>query len=72
MANESKVKLAGGISAFLRNLNNKEERLEALRRMKPMPPIENLKIVFETATEREDYETCDAIKDYLKENGLEI
>jgi hypothetical protein len=67
---ETKNQLAASISLIMRSLNSKSERLEALQRITPTPPIENLKRVYEIAIEREDFETCEAIKEFLNQKEI--
>ncbi|WP_131474453.1 hypothetical protein [Flavobacterium sp. KMS] len=66
--NQIYIALATTISAICRSIPNKEDRIDALKKINP--PIEHLKAVYQIAIEREDYETCDAIKNYFQEKGI--
>ena len=65
--NEVQDKLANGISTIIRNINDKEKIVEFLRNMKNKPTIDILKRINNIAIENEDYETCEALKEYSKE-----
>lgn len=66
--NETQDKLAEGISALIRSINNKEKIIEYL--IKKQPSIDTLKRINKIAIKKEDYETCDALREYSKERGL--
>jgi hypothetical protein len=56
--------LSKAISFIIRNVNNKEETINALNKINP--PIESLRKIYKAALENEDYETCDAIKAFFE------
>ena len=70
--NELADKFAEGISTLIRSINNKEKIIEFLKGMKNQLPIEILKRINKIAIEKEDYETCDALKEYSTERGLTL
>jgi hypothetical protein len=70
--NQTQKKLGEGISKILMSIDGKENRLYALKRMKNNPSIESLQIVYGMGIEREDYETCEAVKEYCIVNGLKL
>ncbi|MFV0530438.1 MAG: hypothetical protein ACK5MD_03275 [Flavobacteriales bacterium] len=70
--NLTQDKLAEGISALLRNINDKERRVEFLTNMKNEPSIDILKRINKIAIEKEDYETCEALKLYSKKRGITL
>ena len=70
--NQIQDKLAEGLSKFLRSIDTKEKRLYALTNMKKTPSIESLKRVHEIGIKNEDYETCDAITEFCKNNGMKL
>lgn len=70
--NEIQNKLASGISTIIRNINDKEKIVEFLINMKDQPTTEVLKRIIKIAIENEDYETCEAIKEYSKIKGLNL
>lgn len=70
--NEVQNKLAGGISAIIRSINDKEKIIEFLINMKDKPTTEILKRINKIAIENEDYETCEAIKEYSKIKGINL
>ena len=65
-------KMAEGVSILMQSFDNKEQRIEALRRIEVNYPIEILKKVYKTAIEREDFETCDAFKDFFHERNHKL
>lgn len=58
-------KLADKMSKGLRSFKTKQERLEALRLANP--PTNALNKLYEVSIENEDYETCEAVTEYLAE-----
>ena len=70
--NEVQNKLASGISYLIRSINNKEDIVEFLINMKVQPTTIVLKRIYKIAIENEDYETCEAIKEYSKIKGISI
>ena len=70
--NQTQDKLAEGISSIIRNINNKERIVAFLKNMKNQPTEDTLKRVNKIAFENEDYETCDAIKEYTNQRGLTL
>lgn len=70
--NQVQKKLGEGISQILMSIDGKEERLQGLRNMKTPPTLQSLQIVYEIGLKREDYETCEAVKEYCIENGLKL
>jgi hypothetical protein len=54
------------------SIDGKEERLQGLRNMKTTPSIQSLQTVYEIGLKREDYETCEAAKEYCIEIGLKL
>lgn len=70
--NEVQDKFAEGISTLIRNINNKEKIVEFLRNMKNQPTIDVFKRINKIAIEKEDYETCEALKEYTKEIGINL
>lgn len=70
--NQTQDKLAEGISFLLRNINNKEKSVEFLKGMKKQPTINVLKRIKKIAIEKEDYETCEALKEYFKQRGINL
>ncbi len=65
-------KLAEVVSLSIRNLKDKNERVEFLKNMKTTPSSTILKKVNEIAIQNQDYETCDAIKDFCQLKGIII
>lgn len=61
-------KAADTLSIILQSFNTKDERLTALLRIEPTPKTNILKRVLKRAEEREDFETCDALKEFLGKN----
>jgi hypothetical protein len=61
--------LAGAISAIVRSMTDKQQRLEAIKKLKPSN--DKLKAVYEVALKNEDYETCEVIKQYFEESKQE-
>jgi len=55
--------LASAISAILSSIKDRDQRLDAI--IKLNRPVEELKKVYEVALSREDYETCDVIKQFI-------
>jgi len=70
--NEVQNKLASGISTIIRSINDKEKIVEFLINMKDQPTIIVLKRINKIAIENEDYETCEAIKEYSKIKSINI
>ena len=70
--NQTQDKLAEGISALLRSINDKEKSVEFLTNMKKEPSIDILKRINKIAIEKEDYETCEALKLYSKKRGITL
>lgn len=70
--NQAQAGLAEGISSLLRSMEDKRQRLEALESMKNKPSVDILKRVNRIAIEKEDYETCEALKDYSKQRGINL
>ncbi|MFZ4860914.1 hypothetical protein ACL9RF_01880 [Sphingobacterium sp. Mn56C] len=68
--NEVQDKLASGISTIIRNINDKEKIVEFLINIKNQPTIDILKRINKIAIENEDYETCEALKEYSKAKGI--
>jgi len=68
--NEVQDKLANGISILIRSINDKEKIVKFLNNMKSQPEIDVLKRINKIAIENEDYETCEALKEYSKERGI--
>jgi hypothetical protein len=64
-------KLAEGISILLRNMDDKQQRIDTLNAIK-QPPAEVLKIVNQIAIEKQDFETCEALKIYSADKGIEL
>jgi hypothetical protein len=63
-------KIAELISLSIRSLKDKNERLEFFKNMKKVPSKRELKRVNEIAIQKEDYETCDAIKEFCEYKGI--
>lgn len=70
--NEVQNKLASGISTIIRSINDKEKIVEFLINMKDQPTTIILKRINKIAIESEDYETCEAIKEYSKIKGINL
>lgn len=70
--NEAQDKLANGISTLIRSINDKEKIVEFLKNMKNQPTIDVLKRINKIAIEKEDYETCEALKEYSKEREIKL
>lgn len=70
--NEVQDKFANGISTLIRSINDKEKIVEFLKNMKNQPTIDVLKRINKIAIENEDYETCEALKEYSKERGITL
>ena len=70
--NEVQDKLANGISTLIRSINDKEKIMEFLKNMKNQPTIDVLKRINKIAIENEDYETCEALKEYSKEREITL
>lgn len=70
--NELQDKFAEGISTLIRSINNKEKIVEFLINMKEQPKTEVVKRINKIAIENEDYETCEAIKEYSKIKGINL
>lgn len=65
-------KFAEGISAIIRNINNKEQIVDYFKNMKNQPEIDILKRINKIAIEKEDYETCEALKEYSNQRGVNL
>ncbi|MDY0931539.1 hypothetical protein [Chryseobacterium sp. CFBP8996] len=61
---------ASAISTLMQSFDNKEDRLNSLRRINPTPEKDILKRVYNIAQEREDFEACDALKDFFVEKNI--
>lgn len=70
--NQTQDKLAEGISALLRSINNREKSVEFLTSMKNEPSIDVLKRINKIAIEKEDYETCEALKQYSEQREINL
>ncbi|HAB53408.1 MAG TPA: hypothetical protein DCE80_14755 [Ignavibacteriales bacterium] len=70
--NQTQKKLGERISQILMSIDGKEKRLQGLRNMKTTPSIQSLQTVYEIGLKREDYETCEAVKEYCIEKGLKL
>jgi hypothetical protein len=57
--------LTSAVSAILRSVKDRNQRLEMLRKLNRT--VEELEKVHEAALIREDYETCDVIKEFINE-----
>ncbi|UPZ36541.1 hypothetical protein MUB18_20860 [Sphingobacterium sp. PCS056] len=64
--NQSQEKIAEAISALLRSIPEKDQRVEILTQRNP--PIEVLRLINKIADKKEDYETCAAIKQFANNN----
>ena len=64
--NKTQDALSQGISTIIRSISGKENRLQALIRMEKKLTIDILKRINRIAIENEDYETCEAIKDFTE------
>lgn len=64
--------LAETISSLLMSMKTKEERIEGLNRLNKIPSDEILKIVNNKALQREDFETCEALKIYAEANNIKL
>jgi len=64
--NEAQDNFAIIISNNIRSINNKEEIVEFLKNMESQPTIDVLMRINKIAIEKEDYETCAALKEYSK------
>lgn len=62
--NEVQNKLAEGISTIIRNINDKDKIVDFLKKMKNQPTENVVKRINKIAIEKEDYETCEALKEY--------
>lgn len=63
-------KLTEGLSTFLRNASDRAERLALLRSAKLDNPT--LIALYEAAERNEDFETCDVVKEFLSERGIQV
>lgn len=68
--NEALDLLAKNLSSKIRNKKDKNERVTLLKELKKVPSNKVLKKINEIAIENEDYETCDAIRDFCKDKGI--
>lgn len=57
--------LTSAVSAILRSVKDRNQRIEMLRKLNRT--VEELEKVNEAALIREDYETCDVIKEFIDE-----
>lgn len=71
LSNKVMDELANKVSMILRSLDNKNLRLEALKKMETKPSINILERIYKIALEKEDYETCEAINEYYSEIGID-
>lgn len=69
---ETQDKLAGGISTLIRSINNKKLIVEFLENMKKQPTLDVLKRINKIAIEKEDFETCEALKEYSNEREIKL
>ena len=72
LQNDLQNKFAEGISIIVRNINNKNRIVEFLKNLQNQPSIGVLKRINKIAIEREDYETCDALKEYANQKGINL
>jgi len=70
--NSIQDKFSEGISIIIRNINNKNEIVEFLKNMENQPTIDVLKRINKIAIEREDYETCEALKEYSIQKNITL
>lgn len=70
--NQCQNKLAEGISALLRSIDDREKRVEVLTNMENEPTLDILKRINKIAIDKEDYETCEALKIYSKNRGIKL
>jgi len=70
--NEVQDKLANGISTLIRSINDRVKIVEFLKSMNNQPTIDVLKRINKIAIEKEDYETCEALKEYSKEREIKL
>lgn len=70
--NSIQEKFAEGISLIIRNINNKNEIVEFLKNMENQPTIDVLKRINKIAIKREDYETCEALKEYSIQKNITL
>jgi hypothetical protein len=70
--NEVQDKLANGISTLIRSINDKDKIVEFLKNMKNQPTVDVIKRINKIAIEKEDYETCEALKEYSKEREIKL
>ncbi len=69
---EVQCKIAEVISSFLRSFSNKQQRMDYLNRLPQQPTAAILKIINQVAELKQDYETCEALKIYCEERGIEL
>ena len=62
--NEIQNKFAEGISTIIRHINDKDKIVDFLKKMENQPTEEVLKRINKIAIIKEDYETCEALKEY--------
>ncbi len=70
--NQTQDKLAETISALMRSINDKEKSVEFLTNLKDVPSIDTLQRINKIATDKEDYETCEALKSYSIKRGITL
>ena len=70
--NDTQDKLSEGISTIIRSINNKNQIVAFLKKMENQPTIDVLKRVNDIAIKKEDYETCEALKEYAKQIGVQL
>ena len=62
--NQTQDKLAETISTAIRDINDKEKIVDFLKQMDTQPTLDILKRINQIAIEKEDYETCETLKEY--------
>lgn len=70
--NETQEKLSEALSKILRSIDTKENRIYALNKMEKTPSVESLKRVHNIGIRNEDYETCEAIKEFCQKKGIKF
>lgn len=61
-----------GLSKILKSIGNREDRIEALRRIYKENSEKLLLRIHKIALEQEDYEMCDAVSELFKEKGIKF
>ena len=64
--------LSEGISNLLMSMKNTEQRVNAIKKMPNPPSTQMLRIVKNKAIEKQDFETCEALKIYSEEKGIDL